>query len=83
MRKIVFARNANELCSVEMQLIIALWTLVKFESICKFTSVYLFSLPVCPLNSPLKLIFAYFLVLSLIMVLNKTYEMCLFYISVL
>lgn len=83
MQIIVFVRNANELCSMEVQLIIALWTLVKYESICKFTSVYLFSLPVCPLNSPLKLIFTYFLVLSLIMVPNKIYEMCLFYISVL
>ena len=41
MQIIVFVRNANELCSVEMQLIIALWTLVKFASICKFTSAYL------------------------------------------
>ena len=84
MQIIVFVRNANELCSAGNAVDLCP---VDFGQICIYLQIYFtvsfFSTWVCPLNSPLKLFFTYFLVLSLIMVLNKIYEICLFYISVL
>ena len=34
-------RDANEFCLVEVQLIIALWILISFASICKFILTFL------------------------------------------
>ena len=71
--------NANEFGSLEMQLIIAPWTLHSFASICKFISQFLTPCVVCSLNSLLNLFlhFTGFLVNEL----SKILSMCSLYIS--
>lgn len=42
--------NENKLCPVEVQLIVVLWILTNFASICKFISPFLIAYLMCFLN---------------------------------
>lgn len=51
MQMILAHRDANEVCPVEMQLVIALWMLATFAFICKFISAFQLPCCVCSLNA--------------------------------
>lgn len=51
MQMILAHRDANEVCPVEMQLVIALWMLARFAFIYKFISAFQLPCCVCSLNA--------------------------------
>lgn len=75
--------SANVLCLVMMQLIIALWILTNFTSICKFTSTFLITSMYVYICAELYfelIIFNFLLVPSSVRDVNKIFNMCSLYI---
>lgn len=74
--------SANALCLVMMQLIIALWILTNFTSICKFVSTFLITSVCVCLCAELYfelIIFNFLLVPSSVKDVNKISDMCSLY----